>query len=280
MDAREDARRDAREDAPRSATSFLSSSPVRSGNGHARGRTSRRRRRATRPRLARARRARARGWRAPHFARRGGRATPARRRTIGERGTTRPSLSEVPREREAPGVLNRGNGKPCLMQHIGKPRFGGEIGETGKRQKKRVTNSYAQTVTRLGAVRQGGTRLNWRQTQSAFSRFAPRGAKELSGTPRRSLLNCPRALHPVGGVANTRIQITRESFDFAAPALASVSRAAPASSRRAAHSSRRASLFDRDCHRDVREPRFNGSRRAGVLRRRRKGARRAQGRLQ
>ena len=112
MDAREDARRDAREDAPRSAASFLSSSPVRSGNGHARGRMSRRRRRATRPRLARARRARAREWRAPHFARRGGRATPARRRTLGERGTTRPSLSEVPREREAPGVLNRGNGKP------------------------------------------------------------------------------------------------------------------------------------------------------------------------
>lgn len=273
MDAREDARRDAREDAPRSATSFLSSSPVRSGNGHARGRTSRRRRRATRPRLARARRARARGWRAPHFARRGGRATPARRRTIGERGTTRPSLSEVPREREAPGVLNRGNGKPSRA-------FRRRNRRNGETEKKRVTNSYAQTVTRLGAVRQGGTRLNWRQTQSAFSRFAPRGAKELSGTPRRSLLNCPRALHPVGGVANTRIQIARESFDFAAPALASVSRAAPASSRRAAHSSRRASLFDRDCHRDVREPRFNGSRRAGVLRRRRKGACRAQGRLQ
>ena len=109
---------------------------------------------------------------------------------------------------------------------------------------------------KAGCRQTRGTRLNWRQTQSAFSRFAPRGAKELSGTPRRSLLNCPRALHPVGGVANTRIQITRESFDFAAPALASVSRAAPASSRRAAHSSRRASLFDRDCHRDVREPRF------------------------
>jgi len=58
--------------------------------------------------------------------------------------------SEVPRGREAPRVLNRGNDE----NH--RARFGGEFGEKRKRKKKRVTNSYAQTVTGRGAVEQGG----------------------------------------------------------------------------------------------------------------------------
>ena len=57
--------------------------------------------------------------------------------------------SEVPRGREAPRVLNRGN-----ENH--RARFGGEFGEKRKRKKKRVTNSYAQTVTRAGCRRTGG----------------------------------------------------------------------------------------------------------------------------
>ena len=76
MNARENARRDAREDAPGARHLSYLARPGR--NGHARGSTSRRRRRATRPRLARARRARGAGG-----ARRGSRAAAGERRPHG-----------------------------------------------------------------------------------------------------------------------------------------------------------------------------------------------------
>ena len=137
MNAREDARRDAREDAPGARhLSYLVRGALGGQARHSRGSRSRRRRRATRPQLARARRAR--GWRAPRSARRGGRATPARRRTTGGRAMTRPSRS-----------AERGRPPPRKWKTIA--RFAAK-----KRKKKRVTNSYAQTVTGRGAVDQGG----------------------------------------------------------------------------------------------------------------------------
>ena len=68
----------------------------------------------------------------------------------------------------------------------------------------------------------------WRQTRSAFSRFVPRGAKKLSGPPRALTVRLHARASPRRRRRQTHAHVARESFDSAAPALASVSRAAPA----------------------------------------------------
>jgi hypothetical protein len=277
MNAREDARRDAREDAPGARhLSYLARPGARGSGTHV----------AVRHDVGIGRRVR--GLRARDEPARAGCARRGSRAAAGERrphGGERQVRERRRSHRERSAARARGPARPQPRKsESGKPS------RAFRRRIRRKTETGKKNASRIPMRKQsqGGVPSNrgdeaeveprWRQTRSAFSRFAPRGAKKLSGPPRA--FNSPRALRPVGGVAK-RTYTSRASPSTPPHPPSPASRARPPlSSRRAARSSRRASLFNREKHRDVREPRFHGSRRAGELRRRRQGARRAQGRLQ